>query len=174
MTIEDPFLDSPARAWRQMPTPQEPDRDYEHRILAMLQTHGEREGAALSSYRRVAEDPDAGSAIQYLVQLILEDEERHHRVFEEMANAIRSFVWEVDVEPKVPAMAVRSDDTLVHETERLLKFEKEDANELRVLRRAVKHGPKSSLHPLLVELMLHDTAKHIAILDHIRSRLRGH
>jgi hypothetical protein len=35
----------------------------------------------------------------------------------------------------------------------------------------LRSGPKSSLHPLLVDLMLHDTAKHIAILKHLRKQL---
>ena len=111
--------------------------------------------------------------MQYLVRMILEDEERHHRVFAEMANALRSFVEEVPVEPSVPAMAPRPDAALLEQTRRLLAFEKEDAKELRRLRKALKGSPKSMMHPLLVELMLHDTKKHIAILEHITSRLSG-
>jgi hypothetical protein len=53
----------------------------------------------------------------------------------------------------------------------LLAFEIEDAKQLRKLRKALRGSPKSWLHPLLVDLMLHDTAKHIAILKHIRRQL---
>jgi hypothetical protein len=148
-----------------------PDRDFEYEILALLESHGAREGEALDAYKRVAEESDAGAAVRYLVGLILEDEERHHQVFAEMANQIRSIVWEVDVEPRVPAMTPRDDPQLLAETRRLLAFEKDDAKELRELRRALRHSPPSSLHPLLVDLMLHDTAKHIAILEHIQKRL---
>ena len=151
----------------------QPDRVVERRILDLLESHGAREGEALSSYQRVAERSEAGPGIQYLVKLILEDEERHHRVFAEMANSIMSYVWELDVQPNVPPLVARSDAELLAETRRLLAFEKEDAKELRHLRKAIKQSPKSSLHPLLVELMLHDTAKHIAILEHILRRLRS-
>ena len=89
----------------------------------------------------------------------------------EMANELRSFVWEVDVEPRVPSMTERPDPALLAETKRLLAFEKDDRKELRQLRKALKHGPRSSLHPLLVELMLLDTNKHIAILEFIRDHL---
>jgi hypothetical protein len=167
MTVEDPFVGAPAHG-------REPDRDAELRILALLETHGAREGAALSAYKRVAAESSAGPGVQYLVGLILDDEERHHRTFEEMANQLRSIVWEVDVEPQVPPMPSRADPALLAETRRLLEFEKEDAKELKALRRELKHSPSSSLHPLLVEIMLHDTAKHIAILEHIRKRLRRH
>jgi hypothetical protein len=148
-----------------------PVRDFEYDVLDLLESHGAREGALLETYRQVAEESAAGDAVGYLVRLIVEDEERHHRVFTEMANKIKSLVWEVDVEPKVPAMAPRSDPRLLAETRRLLAFEIEDAKQLRKLRKALRGSPKSWLHPLLVDLMLHDTAKHIAILKHIRRQL---
>jgi rubrerythrin len=148
-----------------------PDRDFEYEILALLESHGAREGEALDAYKRVAEESDAGPAVRYLVRLILEDEERHHQVFTEMANQIRSIVWELEVEPKVPAMTPRDAPELLAETRRLLAFERDDAKELRQLHRALRHSPPSSLHPLLVDVMRHDTAKHIAILEHIEKRL---
>jgi hypothetical protein len=148
-----------------------PTRDFEYEVLDLLESHGAREGTLLDSYRQVLEESSTGDAVRYLVRLILEDEERHHRVFTEMANYIKSFVWEVEVEPKVPAMAPRSDPRLLAETRRLLAFEIEDAKQLRTLRKELRGSPKSWLHPLLVDLMLHDTAKHIAILKHIRKQL---
>jgi rubrerythrin len=174
MTIEDPFLDSPRSREFHHEQRREPDRDLENMVLRMLETHGERESTALASYERVAEQSSAGGAVQYLVRLILEDEQRHHRVFAEMANELKSFVWEVEVEPRVPAMVDRADPELLEETKRLLAFEKSDAKELRQLRRALRHAPRSSLQPLLVDLMLHDTAKHISILEFIRDHLKGH
>ncbi len=151
----------------------QPDHRFEHTILRHMEEHGKAEGAILESYRQVAERSSSGEAIQYLVKLILDDEERHHAVFGEMANAIRSFVWEVPVEPRMPSMAVRSDPELLAETKRLLAFEKQDAKELRRFRKELKASPASSLDPLMVDLMLLDTTKHIAILNHIKSRLTG-
>lgn len=148
-----------------------PDRDFEHSVLELLEYHGSREGAILESYRRVAERSPAGGAIRYLVQLILDDEQRHHLVFDEMANAIRSFVWEVPVEPRLPALGAHSDPELLAETERLLAFEQRDRKDLRRLRKSLRGSPESSLDPLMVELMLLDTDKHIAILEHVKSRL---
>jgi hypothetical protein len=108
------------------------------------------------------------------VRLILEDEERHHRVFDEMANAMRSYLEELAVEPSAPTLSPRRDRRLLEQTRYLLALEKADAKELRELRRDLRGAPKSMLHPLLVDLMRHDTAKHIAILEHIVARLAGH
>ena len=175
MTIEDPFLDAARRHSGNFDSSprREPDRDLEHLLLRMLETHGEREGAALASYERVASESPPDGAVRYLVRLILEDEERHHRVFAEMANELKSFVEEVEVEPRVPAMVERPNPALLAETKRLLAFEKDDAKELRRLRKALRQAPRSSLHPLLVDLMLDDTAKHISILEFIRDHLKG-
>ena len=150
-----------------------PVRDLDYEILHMLETHGAREGAALDAYQRVAADTTAGPGVRYLVNLILEDEVRHHRVFDEMANQVRSFVDETDIQPRVPALVAHDDPALLAETRRLLEFERQDAKELKELRKALKGRPRSSLQPLLVDMMLHDTAKHIAILELIRNQLRG-
>jgi len=174
MTIDDPYLAASGRPRNTAlsPTSRQPDRDVDHEILHMLETHGAREGAALDAYQRVAADSTAGPGVRYLVNLILEDEERHHRVFAEMANQVRSFVTETDVQPRVPGLVAHADPALLAETRRLLEFERQDEKELRELRKAVKRVPRSSLQPLLVDVMLHDTAKHITILEFIERQLR--
>lgn len=145
----------------------EPIRDAELAIAAALREHGKNEGAVLAEYARLAErceDP----GIRYLLELILADERRHHQQIEEMLHQVESFLWEVDVEPSVPSARRRGDPELRAATDRLLEIEREDAAELRRLRRTVRTQPATSLLPLLVELMLRDTAKHIEILKHIK------
>jgi len=148
----------------------DPDRDVEHELISLLREHGQREGAALASYQRFAEE-SSDEAIRYLVRLILEDEERHHRVIAEMLNQLQSFVWEVDLQPSVPGMGRQADLAVPAETQQLLALEREDAKELRRLRKELRHSPRSSLLPLLVNLMIHDTAKHIEILKFIRAHV---
>jgi hypothetical protein len=174
--VDNPHLDDPSL--RHLPglgqrnrASRAPDRDFELGVLRLLETHGEAEGALLDAYSKVAERSSGKGATEFLVQLILDDEYRHHQMFAEMANALRSFLWEVPVRPSLPSMPVHSDPDLLAETKRLLAFEKHDAKELRKLRKTLKHSPSSSLDPLMVELMLHDTAKHIAILEFIEAHL---
>jgi hypothetical protein len=173
MTIEDPDLVSYRFGREEWRPPHQPDRDYEYAILHMLRNHGAREGAALDAYKQALRESSASEGVRYLIRLILDDEQRHHQVFAEMANALQSFLEELSVEPMVPGLAPRRDPALLDVTRRLLALEKEDAKELRQLRKSLRGAPKSMLHPLLVELMRHDTAKHIAILEHIVSRASG-
>ena len=145
-----------------------PDHDFELETISLLKGHGQREGAALASYQRLADD-SSDEGIKYLVRLILEDEERHHRVILEMLNQLHSFVWDVELRPSVPGRLKPLDPSLLEATRQLLAMEKADAKELRRLRKELRHGPRSSLLPLLVNLMIHDTAKHIEILQFIRA-----
>jgi hypothetical protein len=149
----------------------EPDRTVENTIIDMLRSHGEREGAALSSYARLVEDSD-DDGLKYAVRLIMEDEARHHHQIAEMLNTMHSFVWEVDVQPSIPAIRVHDDDALREETERLLAFERQDERELRRLRRELRKEHGSPLLPLIVNLMIRDTEKHIDILRFVRARAR--
>lgn len=145
-----------------------PDLESDARVLETLRTHAERESAVLAAYERLVED-SADEGIRYLARLVIEDEERHHRVISEMANRVDSWMQATAVEPSTPTLTPRVDRDLLDETRRLLELEREDAKELRHLQKELRYAPATSLLPLLVKLMLHDTAKHIEILTFIRS-----
>ena len=99
----------------------------------------------------------------------MEDEARHHQQISEILNELRSSIWELDIQPRVPNLRVNRDAALRQATERLLVFEREDAKELRRLRRELRRYKEYQMFPLLLDLMIHDTAKHIDILQFIRS-----
>jgi rubrerythrin len=138
-------------------------------LLETLRTHAECEAAVLESYRRlVDESPDEG--VRYLGRLIIEDEERHHNVIAEMCNRIDSWIIRgISIEPSTPALSPRVDRVLLQETRRLIALERRDARELRRLKKELRNTPPTSLLPLLVKLMLHDTATHIEILQFIHA-----
>lgn len=153
-----------------------PDSSAHAELIEMLRSHGQREGSALASYQGLAEQSD-DEGLRYLVRLIMDDETRHHHQIADMLNdELHPFRWYEDNPPTVPTMKVRDDPVLRQETDRLLAFEKEDMKELRRLRKELRwsHGNPHGdpLLPLLVDLMLRDTAKHIDILQFIRARTR--
>ena len=103
---------------------------------------------------------------RYLVNLIIEDERRHHRVLGEIAHAIAwgSLTGAVPAVPRV--VEGGGDNELVEETKTLLASEKKDRTELRRLHRRLRsyHG---TIWPLLIDLMQRDTDKHMRILRYI-------
>jgi hypothetical protein len=104
-----------------------------------------------------------------LGRLIIEDEERHHEVLREISARVESWMQGEDHELGTPGLTPRVDVGLLEETRRLIALERADARELRLLERELRSVPPTSLLPLLVRLMRHDTARHVEILRFVRS-----
>lgn len=141
-----------------------------HELVELLARHGSEEGAILEKYRRFTQDAPTES-MRYLVQLIIDDERRHHRQLAEMANAI---AWEGNKgspASSLPYLTSVTDETasqaLIDETRELLLIEKRDGVELKRLRKRLHLYADTTLWALVVDLMLLDTEKHIHILGFI-------
>ncbi len=156
-----------ARYWRE---PFDPSN------LNALNDHGRDEADILDRYRRLLDDDSHAAAVRYLVSFILDDEARHHRVLEELANAI---VWgglRAGPDNAVPELSARftCDDVLQSETRALLNHELQDRTRLRKLRKSLGQYGDVALWDLLIDIMQSDTEKHIRILrfilDHGRNR----
>jgi rubrerythrin len=146
---------------------------WEEEVLDHVRRHVAEEGAILATYESLAErhrDDDVG----YLLRLILDDEARHHRILEEMANAVRSWVEFRELTPRPPDLVFwKRRQEVLEAAETLLAAERRDAAALRRLQRQLKPIRETSLLGLLVETLELDTAKHIRILEHLRRAARG-
>jgi hypothetical protein len=144
----------------------------ERELVDHLARHSEEEGALLGRYQRFAQEA-ASPAVRYLVQLIVEEEKKHHRLLGELANAI---AWEWSDNSPVPATPelsseVDTSSSLAQETKDLLAAEKRDSAELHRLRKELKPYEETTMWSLIVELMLLDTEKHQLILRFISRHL---
>ena len=136
---------------------------WEADLLTHLNQHMEQEGALLAKYRDLAGQCDA-DYFQYCVELIVEDEMRHHRLFSELANAIRGAVERTDG-LAVPTVGNASNpDELLAATKQLLERERADEKELKRLSKNLRDLRGTSVWPVLVEVMERDTEKHQSIL----------
>lgn len=139
--------------------------------------HVSSEAELIAAYRERAEAPDTPEAARYLIRLVLEDEERHHRLLHEIVTALgNDMAWRHDPDA-VPNLPFGPPDRAIAEvTHRFLAAERTDRKQLRALRKELRPFRDTSLWALLVELMEHDTAKHIRILtfiaDHVAPRSR--
>lgn len=123
------------------------------------------------AYQRLGEE-SGSDWVYYVTELIAEEETRHHRLFEELANALRKPV-ERGIGDAVPTVTkVANPAELLEATERLLDAERRDAKELNRMSRPLRSMRGLSLWPLLIELMQRDTEKHIGILRFVCRRLR--
>jgi rubrerythrin len=143
-------------------------------LYAHLTSHVEAERGLLEEYKAAAEHSPS-KALRYLINLLMEDEIRHHRIFTELAESVRAREiqnveghWS-DGNPVVPHSDFDQLDrtnqaAVIDITEQLLQKEHEDARELKRLQRELRDVKDTTLWSLLVELMQRDTQKHIAIL----------
>ncbi len=146
---------------------------WESELFEHLSSHEEKERGLLVEYQKAATD-SGSAAFAYLVDLIVEDEVRHHRLFRELSSALRSDIEMRPDEPAVPRPDGwgRDSSRVVGLTDRLLAREHEDLGELRHLAGMLEELEDVTLWPFLVRLMEMDTAKHIAILEFVRRGAR--
>lgn len=144
------------------------DRD----LVAILERHGVEEGAVLARYERLGAQANS-EAVRYLVNLIMDDERRHHRVMVEIANAVAwaNVKGAADVDTVPDLNATRESAELLAATGELIAVEKQDARELKRLRREFKDYADTTLWGLLIDTMLLDTEKHRVILEFISSHV---
>lgn len=138
-------------------------------VFRHLTDHVTSEAEFIAAYRELAEAPSTPEAVRYLIGLVLEDEERHHRVLHGIATALGNRRNDPDA---VPKLSHEPPDRVLEEvTSRFLAAERADAKQLRALRKELRPFRDASLWALLVELMEDDTAKHIRLLTFIRDHI---
>ena len=143
---------------------------WEADLLTHLNQHMEQEGALLAKYRDLAGQCDA-DYFQYCVELIVEDEMRHHRLFSELANAIRGAVERTDGLAVPTVRNASNPDELLAATKELLERERADEKELKRLSKNLRDLRGTSVWPVLVEVMERDTEKHQSILRFLEQQL---
>jgi hypothetical protein len=132
-------------------------------LFEHLVKHMHDENELIDEYDELASR--AGGHVAYVLGLIVEDEQRHHRLFEEWCNALRSDAEFRSIEPKVPTLDADLDPAEVKAAvERFLEVERADRKELDRLRKLVRGQRDTSLWDVLLEVMELDTQKHIALL----------
>lgn len=146
---------------------------WEQDLYDHLTSHVANERDLLRGYQQAAAD-SSSAAFRYLTALIVEDEIRHHRMFEELASALRT---DAELRPQEPAIPYLDDwggdpQRVIEVTERLLAQEESDAAALKKLSKQLNDVKDTTLWQLLVKLMEMDTAKHIEILRFVRKHAR--
>jgi rubrerythrin len=151
---------------------------WERELHAHLTSHVERERGMLQEYKSAAETSPS-KALRYLVNLLIEDEIRHHEILNELAESLENEAMLGGRDPIIPNMDFdqpANRDAVIDLTDQLLKKEQDDAQELRRLGHELRDVKDTSLWSLLIDLMQRDTEKHIAILrfakKHTRPRKR--
>lgn len=143
---------------------------WEQEIYDHVTEHVSTEGRLLDEYQRLAQDESMSPAFRYLANLIIEDERRHHKYFNELAESIRMAAELRVQDAPIPLLgSLRKDrERVLEATERLLEAERQDARDLKALAKQMRDVRDTTLWVLLVDLMEHDTEKHMKILRFVK------
>lgn len=141
-----------------------------YKLVETLAAHGRDEGALLSEYARLS--ADANDDVRYVVDLILQDERRHHRLLVQMANAVAWGPLGDGRAPVTPSLGFRMTAELLARTKELRRAEQADRRRLRAIRRRFRPFADSTLWTLMIDQMLLDTKKHITMLRFLERHAR--
>lgn len=147
-------------------------KEWEDDVYEHVSSHGRVEGEILDEYERLANDEEMSPAFRYLARMILDDEVRHHRIFDDLAATMSALRDHTGEEPPIPSLAGFHTDRrrITGVTDDLLRIERDDLRELEEFSKQLKELRNINLWSFLIELMIDDTKKHIKILEFIRDR----
>jgi bacterioferritin (cytochrome b1) len=142
------------------------------KVMNEFEAHERSEGKYTQRYKEIAETTKS-PLVKFLLGLIVSDEERHHAVTRAMAaNLEESLRW-TKIEGAMPGIEdlAEADKELVHITEEFIQVEKQGIAAYKDLMKATK-GYHAGLFALLLKSMVHDSEKHIDILEFLRANIK--
>jgi rubrerythrin len=146
---------------------------WEADLYRLLTTHIAKERGMLEEYAAAAKTTGS-HALEYLVDLLIEDEKRHHRVFAELASSLKSESELAAEQPVVPRLdfSRRNAEAVLDASGRLLDNERDDLHELKSLKKTLRDVEDTTLWSVLVDVMIRDTEKHIALLTFVEKQAK--
>ena len=144
----------------------------EQEAFDALIAHERDEEDVIAAYEVFAKESESG-VVRFLVQLIVDDERRHHEVLQQLANTIRAQATFEDTEPRLPYFDVhrQRDHGVLDATKRFLAVERKDRAHLKELAKTVESSG-GEVDAFVVDLIRMDTERHIAILKFIEHLVR--
>ena len=152
--------------------PESPEFSAVQRLMHEFQTHESDEARWVAIYQKLAhesEDP----LIRFLLNLIIADEERHHKIIRHIVSGLKDeLAWtrSETVAAKPPEQDKGAKD-LSETVERLLAVERDGIGEYEKLVKTTE-GFHQDLFGMLCRIMIQDSLKHIGILDFLKLKLR--
>jgi len=143
-------------------------------LLDAVERHAVAEQDSLQMYeylRTASGDP----VIALVMQLILEDEERHHGLLKRIETTLRDAIEWTHSPGALPTPVTPSQpitQALIDTAGALIKEEHTGARYLRDLAHREK-AVNSGLHGVLIEMMAMDSDKHARLLQFVQDRLAG-
>ena len=144
------------------------------RMLEQFVAHEQHEQVFVKEYGKIVKGLD-NPLVKFLLQLIISDEEKHHALVRTIASGLRKdleWLKEGADMPKLGSLSPDQRDELLSLTAELIKAEEETIGQFQALMRK-SEGYRKGLPTLLIKTIIHDSEKHLMILEYIDERVRG-
>jgi len=142
------------------------------KLMREFESHETQEAKFVQRYKDVAAKTD-DPFVKFVLGLIISDEEKHRTIVHAMATTLRA-----DLTWTQPEGAIRVTDELRQRKDELLKMtedfvslEKQGIEVYKGLIRA-SEGYYRGLFGMLFQSMIHDSEKHVEILQFLRQKLK--
>ena len=154
--------------------PREQEISAFEQMLNQFAAHESHEEKFLNEYREIVAQHD-NPLVKFLLQLIISDEEKHHAVMRTITTALQADLTGIRSDgsdmPKIGAISEEKRDELLRITADFIKAEKQTINVNKDLMKKSRDYHKGLL-VLLIRTIIHDSEKHLMILDFISEKLR--
>lgn len=141
-------------------------------LLAMLGAHVDGESEHIEAYRRLADTID-DPIVKVLMDLVIEDEERHHELMRRMTARLRDDLEATRSEAALPYAPSPRNGRLRGFAAVVEAYAKDERQGVRQLRRLAGDASLiyDGLFALLLETMADDSAKHERIMRFVLRRI---
>lgn len=149
-----------------------PENSEVERLMSEFEAHEEKEREVLSRYRETARE-SKNPFVEFLLGLIIADEEKHHRVTYAMLSTLKGDLHWTRPKEAIHGLADLPDGhgELLKLTEDFIGLEKEG---IRTYKRLIEEseGYHRGLFTMLFGTMIRDSEKHIKMLEFLKERLK--
>lgn len=151
--------------------PESPEFSAVQRLMNEFQAHASQEERWLSSYREMAKE-SSDRLISFLLGLIVADEERHHELMARMIAKLKDELAWTRVEGAARKRLENAENRkrLLAFVERFIAAERQAIQEYERFKKSSR-SLNRDVFELFYGTMVHDSHKHIAMLEFLRRRL---
>jgi hypothetical protein len=152
--------------------PESPEFSSVQRLMNEFQAHANQEEQWLTSYQAIAKE-SSDPLIRFLLGLIVADEQRHHELTSRMISKLKDELAWTRAEGLSRRVYEKGEKRaqLLSSVERFLEAERKGIKEYEGLKKR-SQGLYRDVFALLYTTMIHDSHKHIGILEFLRVKLR--
>jgi bacterioferritin (cytochrome b1) len=142
-------------------------------LMNEFEAHETHETVFLRRYKEMLETTH-NPLVKFLIELIVTDEEKHHVVTHAMVSTLKGSLTWTQMQSAIEGVYSlgKEKDEILKVTEDFIRVEKEEIGEYRKLMRATK-SYYQGVFTLFLAAMIHDSEKHVEILDFLRKKLKA-